>query len=299
MIEICNNQLRLIIDPDKGVGTRAFDLYRNGHWLPIMPDTRSPNCHLPFANFLMIPYSNRVENGQFSFENHDYKLTRGELHSIHGDVRNRQWKINQATIESISCTFNSSHNTAINWPWDFCAEASFKLDGLSLYMKLSITNSSQTTMPAGLGWHPYFNRKITSNNEQVLLHFPLDGAYPDAHLTRIPSGPLAPLVEDQSFDPERELLPDNLLDLCCHGFRGGSISWPKSNLRLNISTNPTCKHLVIYNPSESDYFAIEPVSNANNGVNLFAQGDQTSGIKTLLPNETLTATCILQLEEYE
>ena len=38
---------------------------------------------------------------------------------------------------------------------------------------------------------------------------------------------------------------------------------------------------------------------AYNGVNLFAQGDQTSGIKVLLPNETLTATCILQLEEYE
>ena len=299
MITICNNQLRLVLDPNKGVSTKAFDLFRNGCWIPVMPDTRLANCNLPYSNFLMIPYSNRIENGTFSFENHIYNLAHSELHSIHGDVRNRRWEIDRKTAESIVCTLNSSHYSTMNWPWDFFAQASFTLDDFALHMTLSITNNGSTSMPAGLGWHPYFNRKITSNGEPVLLHFPLDGAYPDADSTRIPSGPLAPLNPGQNFNTERELLHNNHLDLCYHGFNEGSISWPKSKLRLNISANNTCQHLIIYNPPESGYFAIEPVSNANNGVNLFSQGDHTSGIKVLSPQETLTAICTLKLEEYE
>ncbi len=299
MIKIYNNQLRLFLDPNSGVGTKALEMRRGEHWLSIMPDTRSSDCNLPFANFLMIPYSNRIKDGQFTFENKNYYLANGESHSIHGDVRNRKWKISEHTTESIICTIDSRQNKDINWPWDFCAKALFKLDGLALHMQLSITNVSTTNMPAALGWHPYFNRKITSHDEQVLLHFPLKGVYPDANNTRIPSGPLTPLDYHQNFDLERELFKENFLDLCYHGFSGGSITWPKSRLRLKISTNDICQHLIIYNPPETDYFAIEPVSNANNGVNLFSQGDQTSGIRVLTPQDTLTATCRLQLEEYK
>lgn len=45
----------------------------------------------------------------------------------------------------------------------------------------------------------------------------------------------------------------------------------------------------MYNPAKP-YFAVEPVTNANNGVNLLAEGDPTSGVRALQPGETLDAT---------
>ena len=80
MIEIYNNQLRLFLDPNSGVGTKALEMRRGEHWLSIMPDTRSSDCNLSFANFLMIPYSNRIKDGQFTFENKNYYLANGESH---------------------------------------------------------------------------------------------------------------------------------------------------------------------------------------------------------------------------
>lgn len=151
-------------------------------------------------------------------------------------------------------------------------------------------------MPAGVGWHPYFNRTLTSKDEPVYLHFELDGAYPDANDTRIPSGPLQPLAAHQNFSQVRTLDADNFLDTCCYGFDGGSIAWPKSGVRLRLDATEACKHLILYNPTGTSYFAVEPVTNANNGVNLLAQNDSTCGTLALQPGEVLTAECTLSLE---
>ena len=57
-------------------------------------------------------------------------------------------------------------------------------------MEVTLTNRGDTAMPGGFGWHPYFSRYLTREGELVMLEFPLEGAYPDADDTRIPSGPL-------------------------------------------------------------------------------------------------------------
>ena len=59
---------------------------------------------------------------------------------------------------------------------------------------------------------------------------------------------------------------------------------------LTFDCSAECGHLVVYNPIEHPFFALEPVTNANDGVNLLAKGDQTSGIRILEPGETLEAS---------
>lgn len=297
-VDLSTDCLRLSVDPDAGAGLLAFSARVGDAWLPLMPDSRQPSCDLAAANFLMIPYSNRIADGAFAFEGQSYQLENGEAHAIHGDTRKRSWHVVEQDGARVACAFSSAEHEAVNWPWPFGATATYELsDGPEpvLHMSISLTNRGDAPMPAGFGWHPYFSRHLTRLGEPVRLQFPLAGAYPDAHGTRIPSGPLQPLAPNQDFSEERELTPENFLDTCFHGFTGGHIAWPESGVRLRFEPTATCRHLVLYNP-EKPYFAVEPVLNANDGVNLLARGDETAGTVVLAPGETLASACSLIVE---
>ena len=291
-----NERLRLVVDPQNGVGTLSFSALVNGQWLALMPDAQSPDCDLACSNFLMLPYSNRIEDGRFEFAGQTHQLKNSAQHAIHGDVRKRPWKIAEHSDTALRCTFSSVEHTDVNWPWPFAAAASFALRDHSLHMRLALTNKGDTPMPAGFGWHPYFNRSLTKPGEKVALQFTLDGAYPDANGTRIPSGPLQALAPNQDFGREKVLEPDNFLDTCFYGFDGGYISWPTSGVRLRFSPSSNCRHLVLYNPAGTSYLAAEPVTNANNGVNLLVQNDPTCGTVSLVPGAEFSAECTLSVE---
>jgi len=296
IVQLENSDLRLVVDPQRGAGTLALYGCIDDQWLPLMPDARDDACDLACSNFLMMPYSNRIKDGAFTFNEQPYQLQNGAGHAIHGDVRQRPWTVVEQSDLALRCAFDSRSFEGINWPWSFSAEADFILNGPHLILRLSLLNSSGSPMPAGFGWHPYFSRALTSSGEPVHLHFALDGAYPDANDTRIPSGPLQPLAPHQDFSQARTLDADNFLDTCYYGFNGGSITWPDSGVRLRLNATESCKHLILYNPTGKTYFAVEPVTNANNGVNLLAQNDPTCGTIALQPGEALTAECTLSLE---
>jgi aldose 1-epimerase len=97
-------------------------------------------------------------------------------------------------------------------------------------------------------------------------------------------------LAEQDFSTERTLDPDYFLDSCFQGYDGdGYILWPESRVKLSFACSPQCTHLVIYNPLQSPVFAVEPVTNANNGANLHARGWPGSGIMLLSPGECLEA----------
>mgnify|MGYP006428080719 CR=1 FL=1 len=295
-VELQNDRLRLTVDPDHGAGILALGAFVDDTWLSLMPDTRRADCDLACASFLMVPYSNRIENGTFTFAGRTYQLQNADSHAIHGDTRKRPWRVTEQSQHHLRCTFSSAEHQPVNWPWPFDAEASFELRHEELHLGLRLTNRGGAAMPAGFGWHPYFSRALRHEGEPVALQFTLDGAYPDAHGNRIPSGPLAPLSPQQDFSRERLLAPDNFLDTCCHGFTGGHISWPQSGVRLRFAAAANCQHLVLYNPEGKPYFAVEPVTNANNGVNLLAQGDPTCGTVPLEPGASLDSSCTMTVE---
>lgn len=289
-IPLANEHLQLTVDPNQGVNVLAGYVQRQGVWLPFMPDVTASDTDLKASSFLLAPYSNRIENGQFAFQGKEYQLTNGARHASHGDVRGRPWQITQQSATAIRCTFDSRTFADVNWPWPFSATVAYVLKENILSSQLTVTNEGETPMPAGLGWHPYYNRTLTRQGEAVTLHFQAPLVYPDANDNRIPSGPVQPVAPDQDFHEERELTPANFIDACFYGYDGdGTIAWPESGVRLRYRASANCRHLILFNPAKP-YFAAEPVTNANNGVNLLAAGDPTSGISILQPNETLVAT---------
>ena len=282
-----NERIRFVVDPAQGVNVLGCFVRPQGQWLPLMPDVQGGATDLKASSFVLIPYSNRIENGRFTFGGQSYQLANGERHASHGDVRNRPWQVAAVDATQIDCAFASRDFSDVNWPWPFTATLRYALAGDRLLSTLTVRNEGASPMPAGLGWHPYYNRTLSQTGEPVLLHFQIDSVYPDANDNRIPSGPLQLLAPNQDFRDERLLEPANFIDGCFYGYDGGgTIAWSASGVTLRYQCDANCKHLILFNPAKP-YFAVEPVTNANNGVNLLAQGDPTSGIQILEPGATL------------
>ena len=299
MAAVCleNPLLRAVIDPEAGASVQAFSMAREGQWLQVMPDVQRADCELKHSSFLMLPYSNRIEDGHFVFDGREYQLQRGEEHAIHGDVRARAWTVVESTRTRLCCGFDSAEHEAVNWPWPFGAQLEYELGDETLSSRVSLRNESDTSMPAGFGWHPYFSRQLSPDDGEVRLQVKAGAAYPDAEGTRIPSGPAEPLAPNQDFGVERMLAPDNFLDTCCTGYDGnGHISWPGSGVSAHFACSAECTHVVLYNPAGVPHFAVEPVTNANNGVNLLARGWADAGTVVLRPGEVLEARFDLRME---
>jgi aldose 1-epimerase len=295
-ITLENQYLQTSIDPDHGTSLRSFSTRMDDRWLPLMPDVEDPHTQVDCASFLMVPYSNRIEDGRFTFAGQTHQLDNAANHAIHGDVRQRPWIVEERSDTHLCCTFDSADHHQINWPWPFAARAEYSLRKAEFTSRLTLWNRAADPMPAGFGWHPYFNRRLTADGEPVHLRFNVASAYPDANDNRIPSGPAQALQTHQDFTAEKALDPNNFLDTCFHGYNGnGHIIWPRSGVELFFTCSSPCTHLVVYNPATS-HFAVEPVTNANNGVNLLAQGDRTSGVVQLAPDESLDAHFSLRVD---
>ncbi|GMA35870.1 hypothetical protein [Demequina litorisediminis] len=152
----------------------------------------------------------------------------------------------------------------------------------------AVANDSHETFPAGFGHHPYFLRSVAGSPDarlavQCETAFALTGGMPDAA-----PGPLRPAAD---FRQAREL-GHEAVDDCLAGGTGeqaATIEWPGA-VRLDITADPLLAHAVLYIPTDRDYFALEPVSNANDAFTLDAHGIGANGLFLLQPGETRSAS---------
>lgn len=293
-IELNNQILRLQVVPEIGGSIVDFSVHHANQWIPIMrrgenPLSKSSNA----SSFLLIPYSNRLRDGQFSFQGKEYQLRDPEKHAIHGDVRDRSLTVTEQTDHRIRMTFNSTDVPDMNFPFPFSATLTYSLEESTLWSEIELTNIGQEAMPAGCGYHPYFNRRIHGSTGEVELQVKVRGVYPGE--TPLPTGPAIPISSEQDFSTQRPL--DVVLDHCFAGWdREAVIEWPGSGIKSRFQADSGLEHIIVYSPAGEDFFAVEPVTNANDGFNLFAKGDKNCGVVVLEPGETLKARFSINIE---
>ena len=104
----------------------------------------------------------------------------------------------------------------------------------------------------------------------------------------MPGGPMRPVPPDQDFS---QLTPigARVIDHCFGGWDGrATIAYPGTGVQLLFECDPTLGHVIIFTPPGKPFFAVEPVSHANNGFNLFAGGQPGTGVQVLEPGQTLS-----------
>lgn len=238
--------------------------------------------------FPILPFIGRIENGRFSLAGQPIQLPANlppEPHAIHGHGWQNPWQIRQQEADKI-WLFNS-HDGVHGWPWSYEAHQGFTIKGQHLSVELVLTNTANSPMPAGLGWHPYFPKRGAT------LQAPVSEIWqaPDGDI--IGSRP-ANLSKADDLRYIRDV-EDLVLDHCYSTERTGTrLSWPEKKLSIFMTASEPLGHLTVFTPRGETYFCVEPVSQIPNAVNSSLEPDLT-GFRTLRPGEKLSAEIMLSV----
>jgi len=306
MILLESSHWRFWSEPALGAQWMAAQVRHGDRWHDVVPDCRpmdpsstaanaagqAPEAPLPAANFHMIPYSNRIRDGRFSFAGEQIQLDEAESHAIHGALRKLPWDVVSCDSTSLTCEFDSRTYGKINWPWPLSARIEQRVQDDVFSSTIEITNQGDSPMPVGTGWHPYFVRQVAGSAPTLTL--PVTSVYPDDNGDCLPTGAATALPEALDFRQARALDPDQRIDNCFAGLSGAChIHWKSAGIELIMAASNQCNHLVLFNPA-MPHFAIEPVTNANDAFNLQNRGI-AAGMQQLLPSQTLSVSMELRL----
>lgn len=290
-IELEHGALRIAVCPALGGAITRFSL--DGIDL-LRPWDGSDNVRRTGC-FVLAPFSNRVGGGVFEHDGQRYPLrclSADHPLPIHGVAWKRAWTVTDHGSDSLTLKVfhRPEGEAALDWPFAFELEHQLKLSEQSVALRLSLRNVDSRSMPAGLGWHPYFLRhgdcelkfdakSVWQNDPQQL---PL-------HLSQIP-----PQWDFATTRP----VGDPGLDNCFAGHSGPLLlRWREQGIELTMNPGAELDHLVVFTPpAEMGFIAVEPVSHANNALRMCDPG--ANGIHILKPGERLQANCEFRIRRF-
>ncbi|MGH7321346.1 MAG: aldose 1-epimerase, partial [Candidatus Rokuibacteriota bacterium] len=193
------------------------------------------------ACFPLVPWSNRIREGRFAFGRHTVSLPPNrpqDHHTIHGHGFQTEWTL--ADLGTGWAVLELAH-VPDAWPWAYRAVQRVALTPVSLELELTLANESDATMPAGLGWHPYFPR-----TPETTLTARVGGLW----LTDAEVLPVACVAPPPDRDPGRGLAVDRAaLDSAFIGWDGQAlVTWPERRAQLRLATRGPLGTLVVYTP---------------------------------------------------
>lgn len=226
---------RLEIEPS--AGGRMTSLVVDGSELL----ARTGGGPIDWGCFPMAPYPGRIRNGTFDFGGRRIDLPLNlPPHAAHGTVLDRPWSVVD------DCTL--SIDLGPDWPFAGRLTQCFDLtpDGLDVSLRLE----ADEPMPAAIGWHPWFVRRLTGITDQPLppsapavLGFEAARMF-ERDADGIPTGAL--------IEPTPRPWDDCFTDLLA----APTLTWP-GVLRLKLASS--CAFWVVYD-EPVDAICIEPQS---------------------------------------
>lgn len=296
--------LRLRVLPGLGAGVQEL-LVRapDGAWRPMLRASPDPPDHFnALACYPLAPWSNRVRGGRFRFAGREHAMPPDwpDGTAIHGLVKDKPWRILDRSPVSVRLGFDSRDHAPSGYPAPFWCAARYELDGAVFRAALAVTidDAAGTPAPVGLGFHPFFPRRLWDERDDVVVacrafgrdaprglrgRYPCDGMLPvgqavqDGVVKRLCAGsPLGAEFLDDVFAGSSD---------------GATIEWPSSGVRALFECSPGLEHTVIYAGHDASgmplpFFCVEPVSMVNDGFNLLERGWEGTGVRVLHPGES-------------
>ncbi|MGF6093949.1 aldose 1-epimerase [Pseudomonas sp. 18175] len=242
---------------------------------PIQANRFDP-LHWPRGGaYPLLPYSNRLRDARLTHGGVTHTLPAhpaAHPHTLHGVSHTLAWDVidHSPTHALLSVDYNGEH-----WPWPVRFQQRFDLEGNCIRLQLSVTNLGDSSMPAGLGLHPYFQRHPGMTVQCApKLAWELDADY-------LPIGSALALHE-----PLR-LPADVAHEVAIYASRWdgrAQLDYPQGQLLMQA--DHTLGHLVIFAPPGAPYLCLEPVSHLANAFNQWPE----QGTQVLEAGHTLSAT---------
>jgi len=284
-ITLTNGDAQLDLRPAYGgrIGRLAF-----GDWevfRPIPEDQNDVWSGFSGGSFTLVPFSNRIKGACFSFDGQNIQIAPHPTeagNAMHGHGLISEWSVNQQSVSSAELVYLHAGGQ-LGWPWTYRAVQRFDLNPDECCITLSVTNLSDTSMPLGMGFHPYFPFE-----EDVDLHFVAEKEWVGSP-EEFPTG-RGPVVHNFS-DPKGAALWRKGKAACYDGYKGEvDIHWKSSGHRLRLASNDLLSHFIIHVPDTADFFCLEPVSHPTDGFNLAAQNIEDVEVLVLQPKTTVSSS---------
>jgi aldose 1-epimerase len=241
-------------------------------------------CHFP-----LIPFSNRIENGRFSYGGSQLQLPpnlAGSPHPIHGHGWQAAWQVTER--RNAGCVLAYEREATLDWPWRYRGRQTIEAAGDALRLTLAVENLGRTAMPCGLGFHPFLPRDGDPRLELDAARV-LNGTA-DSFPTRRMDVPAALDFRAGPRVSEREGT-----DHCFDGWsRRATVRYRQHSRTLVLDGCEATAYALVYIPEGADYFCVEPVTHAVNAMN---HADAAAdGLWTLEPGATreirMTIRCV-------
>jgi aldose 1-epimerase len=252
---------------------------------------------------VLTPWSNRIRDAKFVFEGKEYQLKPNypDGTAIHGVGRYHPWFVEEMTPTDILLSFRSIDFGDLNFPFAFSSRVRYWLDGKKFYISTWLKNtSSDVSMPGGFGHHPYFVRALGTADNGVSLEIPSSHYFELENA--LPSAAAVPIADERlDFRQLKPLVPENYADGLNDVFTGVDSSqpvrffYPKTDTEIHMRSDDIFKHIIVYAPQDKPYFAVEPVTNTNDGFNLYARGIEGTGVFVLQQGEERTGDIKIEI----
>lgn len=276
VLELNAGALRLALRPDLG-GSIA------GLWsgeLPVLRSTEPQALERSRMSgcYPLVPYSNRLGFRRFRWQGHDYTTQPNfddNPHSVHGVAWQRPWTVVGAS--EIEAELRYAHRADDHWPFDFETRQRFVLAPDALHVTLEVKNTAASSQPVGLGWHPYFAKRLRSR-----LHIEL-GARWDPDATGLPTR----RVDQNGIDGDVAHLD---FDHCFEGWQGPARIRDE---KLSCKLSSSLPYLVVFTPKDKPYYCVEPVSHVSNAIHM--ADPIAHGLVNLAPGAAIDAWMKLEV----
>ena len=266
---------------------------RQIHWLrPATASALADRDARGMACFPLVPFSNRIRDGRFTFGGRAIVLPPNfppEPHAVHGQGWQAAWTLVEQAPSSATIEYLHAPGA---WPFAYRARQSFALEPTCARLRMTITNETQEAMPLGFGFHPFFVR-----TPRARLIAPVVGMW-QTDTDAMPTS-LIPLPATLPLATTGIVPDEHSLDTHFTGFGGSArVEWPEWRARLRLETSGPFGFLVVYTPPDKGFFCAEPVTNSLDAFNLAAAGRPDTGMIVLAPGAVAEGTMTLTPEPW-
>lgn len=238
---------------------------------------------------ILAPWPNRITDGKYSFNNHEYQLPITDLKTnsaSHGLVAWKEWRI--SSIDESHLVLETYVSPIYGYPFLIALTASYEvIDGMGLKVDITAKNLGKHDAPYGVGMHPY----ITCDGELIddcKLTLPFDEVY--TLTDRLTPDKLVPVDEMDFNFLEAKEIGERFIDHC---FASHDPTHMKTvileNKQLKVYCKTNAPYVQLFTPEKlgRKCLAVEPMSCPANAFN------NSIGLITLKEHQYHTLTYVI------
>jgi len=243
MITLSSGNVEIVIDVDHGARLSSVRFVETELLVQrINDDSFSWGC------YPMAPWAGRTRNGIFEHQGTSVQLPINSApHAIHGLVHDAVWQVVNTSPTSATLRVDLDQR----WPFAGWVEHRISVDSTSVNLQLTVHatehNDEIISMPAQVGWHPWFVRPVQLEAEFKTMY------------VRDSDG----IAGAQRALQEQDVMQSPLDDCFTDAIAAPLLKYDNG---LVVRLESDCSHWVVYN-EPLHAICVEPQSGPPNGLN--------------------------------